>query len=81
MHVWERAVVDAGAALRIAAGCLQRSATFDLRAEPVSEPASSRARLLAGAAAELAVAGICSIPISCWIRPGMRRNGPNGRRW
>jgi len=51
----QRAVVDAGAALRTAAGCLDRGAV-DLRpAGRVRQPASSRARLLAGAAAELAV--------------------------
>ena len=40
LHVWERAVVDAGAALRIAADCLQRSAIVLSASEPVSETCS-----------------------------------------
>ena len=42
LHVWERAVVDAGAALRIAADCLHRSAIDLCASEPVSEPVSRR---------------------------------------
>jgi len=54
LHAWERAVVDAGAALRIAADCLHRSATDLNPGGPVSEPVPARARQLADAAAELA---------------------------
>ena len=53
LDVWERAVIDTGAALRIAADCLHRSAADLTASEPVSEPAPSRARHLAGAATEL----------------------------
>ena len=53
LHPWERAAIDAGAALRIAAGCLRRAAV-----EPVgglvSETAPRRARHLEAAATELA---------------------------
>ena len=41
LHVWERAVIDTGAALRIAADCLHRSAADLTASEPVSEPAPS----------------------------------------
>ena len=54
LHVWERAAVDAGAALRIAADCLHRSAILLSADEPVSEPAPARARHLADAATKLA---------------------------
>ena len=53
LHVWERAVIDTGAALRIAADCLYRSAADLSASEPVSEPAPSGARQLADAATEL----------------------------
>ena len=53
LHVWERAVIDTGAALRIAADCLHRSAADLTASEPVSEPAPYRARHLADAATEL----------------------------
>jgi hypothetical protein len=53
LHVWERAVIDTGAALRIAADCLHRSAADLGTSEPVGEPAPYRARHLAGAATEL----------------------------
>jgi hypothetical protein len=53
LHVWERAVIDTGAALRIAADCLHRSAADLTASEPVSEPAPYRARRLADAATEL----------------------------
>ena len=53
LHVWERAVIDTGAALRIAADCLHRSATDLTASEPVREPAPYRARHLTGAATEL----------------------------
>jgi hypothetical protein len=51
LDVWERAVIDTGAALRIAADCLYRSAADLSASEPVREP--SRARHLADAATEL----------------------------
>ena len=51
----QRAVVDAGAALRTAADCLYRSAAGLRPPDLVRHPASPRARHLAGAAAELAV--------------------------
>jgi len=54
LHVWERAVVDTGAAVRIAADCLRRSAVDLSPSEPVSDPAPSRARHLTDAATELA---------------------------
>jgi hypothetical protein len=54
LHVWERAVVDAGAAVRIAADCLHRSAIDLCASEPVSDPAPARARHLADAATKLA---------------------------
>ena len=53
LDVWERAVIDTGAALRIAADCLYRSAADLSASEPVSEPAPSGARQLADAATEL----------------------------
>lgn len=56
LHVWERAVIDTGAALHIAADCLYRSAADLSASEPVSEPAPSRARHLADAATELMAA-------------------------
>ena len=53
LHPWEHAAIDAGAALRIVAGCLRRAAV-----EPVgglvSETAPRRARHLEAAATELA---------------------------
>jgi hypothetical protein len=54
LNVWERAVVDAGAALRIAADCLYRSAADLSPGEPPDEPVPSGARHLTAAAAELA---------------------------
>ena len=54
LHVWERVVVDAGAALRIAADCLHRSSVDLCASEPVSKPAPARARHLADAATKLA---------------------------
>ena len=56
LHVWERVVIDTGAALRIAADCLHRSVAELNPGEPVRELAPSRAGHLAGAATEL-VAG------------------------
>ena len=56
LNVWERAVIDTGAALRIAADCLHRSVADLNPGGQVSEPAPSRARHLAGSATEL-VAG------------------------
>jgi hypothetical protein len=55
LHVWERAVIDAGAALRIAADCLHRSMADQDSSEPAGNRALSRARYLADAAASLAV--------------------------
>jgi hypothetical protein len=55
LEVWERAILDAGAAVRVAAGCLYRAAADLGPGGPVSRPASSRARHLAGAATGLAV--------------------------
>ena len=54
LHVWERAVVDSGAALRIAADCLHRSAADLSPGEPASERPPSRGRHLTRAATELA---------------------------
>jgi hypothetical protein len=54
LHVWERAVIDAGAALRIAADCLSRSAADLGPGGPPDEPVPSGARHLTAAAAELA---------------------------
>ena len=53
LHVWERAVIDTGAALRIAADCLHRSVAELNPGEPAREPAPSRARHLTDAATEL----------------------------
>ena len=55
LHVWERAVIDAGAALHIAAGCLHRGMTNPIASEPGGNHALSRARYLADAATSLAV--------------------------
>ena len=52
LHAWERAVIDAGEALRTAAGCLHRSAPEP--GDQASSTASWRARHLAAAAANLA---------------------------
>jgi hypothetical protein len=54
LHVWERTVIDAGVAMRIAAECLQRSAACLSPDESLDGPAPSRARHLADAAMELA---------------------------
>ena len=54
LHVWERAVVDAGAALRIAADCLHRSMADPNPREPAGNCAPACARHLADAAASLA---------------------------
>ena len=53
LHPWERAAIDAGAALRIAAGCLRRAAV-EAAGDLVSETAPRRARQLEAAATELA---------------------------
>ena len=53
LHPWERAVIDAGAALRIAAGCLRR-APAESAGDLVSGTASQRAQQLEAAATELA---------------------------
>ena len=54
LNVWERAVVDAGAALRIATDCLCRGVADLSPGEPPNEPVPSGARYLTAAAAELA---------------------------
>jgi hypothetical protein len=54
LNVWERAVVDTGAALRIAADCLYRGVADLSPGEPLNEPVPSGARHLTAAAAELA---------------------------
>ena len=53
LHPWERAAIDAGAALRIAAGCLRRAAV-EPAGDLVSGTAPHRARHLEAAATELA---------------------------
>ena len=53
LHPWERAAIDAGAALRIAAGCLRRAAVEPV-GDLVSGTAPQRARHLEAAATELA---------------------------
>lgn len=53
LHPWERAAIDAGAALRIVAGCLRRAAVEPV-GDLVSGTASHRARHLEAAATELA---------------------------
>ncbi len=53
LHPWERAAIDAGAALRIAAGCLRRAAVEPVGGR-VSETVPRRARHLEAAATELA---------------------------
>ncbi len=53
LHPWERAAIDAGAALRIAAGCLRRAAVEPV-GDLVSGTAPQRARYLEAAATELA---------------------------
>jgi hypothetical protein len=53
LHPWERAAIDAGAALRIAAGCLRR-ATVQAAGDLASGTAPQRARQLEAAATELA---------------------------
>lgn len=53
LHPWERAAIDAGAALRIVAGCLHRAAV-EPAGDLVSGTASHRARHLEAAATELA---------------------------
>ncbi len=52
LHVWERAVIDAGVAMRAAVACLGRGAAGS--GDPASSAASWRARHLAAAAASLA---------------------------
>lgn len=54
LHVWERGVIDAGVALRIAVDCLRRSVAYLSPGEPLSGPIPARARHLADAARELA---------------------------
>jgi hypothetical protein len=58
LQVWERAIIDTGTALRIAADCLRRSRGEDDPGpgDPVTQPPPSQARHLADAAAAL-VAG------------------------
>ena len=53
LHPWERAAIDAGAALRIAAGCLRRAAV-EAVGDLVSGTAPQRAQQLEAAATELA---------------------------
>jgi len=53
LHPWERAAIDAGTALHIAAGCLRRAAA-QAAGDPVSGTAPQRARQLEAAATELA---------------------------
>ena len=53
LDVWERAVIDAGAALRIAAGCLRQSMAAAGPAQPAANRAPSPARHVADAAARL----------------------------
>ena len=53
LHPWERAAIDAGAALRIVAGCLRRAAAGPA-GDLVSGTAPHRARHLEAAATELA---------------------------
>ena len=53
LHPWERAAIDAGAALRIAAGCLRRAAV-QAAGDLASGMAPPRARQLEAAATELA---------------------------
>ena len=53
LHPWERAAIDAGAALRIVAGCLRRAAVERV-GDLVSGTAPHRARHLEAAATELA---------------------------
>ncbi len=53
LHPWERAAIDAGAALRITAGCLRRAAV-EAVGDLVSGTAPQRARQLEAAAIELA---------------------------
>ena len=53
LHPWERAAIDAGAALRIAAGCLRRAAVEDA-GDLASGMALPRARQLEAAATGLA---------------------------
>ena len=81
LHVWERAVVDAGAALRIAADCLHRSHL----ASPARPARRSCPIACSSPGAALRPnwrqAGTCCIPISSAPRTGWRRNGRNGRRW
>jgi hypothetical protein len=53
LHPWERAAIDAGAALRIAAGCVRRAAVQQA-GDLVSGTVPQRARQLEAAATELA---------------------------
>ena len=53
LHPWERAAIDVGAALRVAAGCLRRAAVEPV-GDLVSGTAPQRARHLEAAATELA---------------------------
>ena len=53
LHPWERAAIDAGAALRIVAGCLRRAAV-EPAGDLVSGMAPQRARHLEAAVTELA---------------------------
>ena len=54
LHVWERAVIDAGAALRIAADCVHRSMADQGPIESAANDVLSRARHLADAGTKLA---------------------------
>ena len=54
LHVWERAVADSGAAVRIAADCLHHSHLELGPAGPARRACSARARYLDAAATELA---------------------------
>jgi hypothetical protein len=53
LDVWEGAVIDAGAALRIAADCLRQSVAAAGPAQPAGNRAPSPARHVADAAARL----------------------------
>ena len=82
LQVWERAVVDTGAALRIAADCLHHS-------HPGARPGRTAGRTcsVTGASSRREPrpnwpqAGTCCTPTSPAPRTGWLRNGRTGRRW
>ena len=57
LHAWERAVIDAGVAMRAAVACLRRGAAGS--GDPASSAASWRARHLAAPPQAWRLAGIC----------------------